>query len=133
MIKENTRRVLTQLPAGVELLAATKARSIEETQEAIEAGIKIVGENYVQEAEEKFKIIQRAVKWHFIGHLQRNKVKRAIEIFDMIETLDSFKIAQEIDKACRLISRMMPVLIEINCGREKEKFGGQIAGKIVFH
>ena len=112
-----------QLPAGVEVVAATKARRVDELKQAIEAGIKIVGENYVQEAGDKFKVIGRVVQWHFIGHLQRNKVKQAIEIFDMIETLDSLKIAQEIDKACKLKDKVLPVLIEINCAREEQKFG----------
>lgn len=111
------------MPPGVQVVAATKSRSIGEIQEAIEAGIKAVGENYVQETEDKFKVIGRQVVWHFIGHLQRNKVKRAVEIFDMIQTVDSFEIAQEIDKVCKLKNRVMPVLIEINCAREKRKFG----------
>ncbi len=123
MIKENIREISGQLPAGVQMVLAAKARSIGEIQQAVEAGIKIVGENYVREAEDKFKIIGRAVKWHFIGHLQSNKVKRAVEIFDMIETVDSLKIAEEIDKACQLRNRVVPVLIEVNCARERQKFG----------
>lgn len=123
MIKENTRRIIEQLPGGVEVVAATKTRSADEIREAIEGGIKIVGENYVQEAADKFRVIGKAVNWHFIGHLQRNKVKQAVEIFDMIETIDSFRIAQEIDKSCRLMNKVMSVLIEINCAREKQKFG----------
>ncbi len=123
MIKENVRRISAQLPAGVEIVAAGKLRSVDEIREAIEAGIKIVGENYVQEAEDKFRVFKRMVQWHFIGHLQKNKVSRAVEIFDMIETVDSFKIAQEIDKVCGLKNKVMPVLIEVNCAREKQKFG----------
>ena len=123
MIKENVHRIFAQLPSGVQIVAAGKSRSTSELLEAIESGIKIVGENYVQEAEDKFEIIGGAVQWHFIGHLQRNKVKRAVAIFDMIETIDSFEIAQEIDEASRLRNRVMPVLIEINCAREKQKFG----------
>ena len=123
MIKENTRKILAEVPAGIQVVAATKLRKVEEIKQAIEAGIRIVGENYVQEAEDKFRVIGRVVQWHFIGHLQKNKVKRAVEIFDMIQTLDSFKIAQEIDKVCRLRNKVMPVLIEVNCAREKQKFG----------
>jgi pyridoxal phosphate enzyme (YggS family) len=122
-IKENVRRIFAQLPSGVQIVAAGKLRTTNELLEAIEAGIKIVGENYVQEAEEKFEVIGGNAQWHFIGHLQKNKVKRAVEIFDMIETVDSFKIAKAIDKACQLRNRVMPVLIEINCAREKQKFG----------
>ncbi len=123
MIKENVRRIFPHLAAGVQLIAATKSRSAAEILEAVEAGIKIIGENYVQEAEKKFKVIGRKVQWHFIGHLQRNKVNRAVEIFDMIETLDSFEIADQINKVCKSKDKVMPVLIEVNCAGEKQKFG----------
>ncbi|MEA3328495.1 MAG: YggS family pyridoxal phosphate-dependent enzyme [Candidatus Omnitrophota bacterium] len=123
MIKEKTKKILSRLPEGVELVAAAKGRSPEEVLEAIEGGIKIVGENYVQEALEAFKVIGRKVKWHFLGHLQKNKVKKAVEIFDMIETVDSFETAKEIDKKCRQASKIMPILIEVNSGRETEKYG----------
>ena len=91
--------------------------------DAIDAGVEIVGENYIQEARRAFDVIGMKAKWHFIGHLQKNKVKKAVKIFDMIETVDSYALAKEIDKRCRQISRIMPVLIEINSGREKQKFG----------
>ena len=122
-IKENVEGILKELPDGVILIAATKGRSIEEINEAIEAGIKIIGENYVQEAEKKFEAIGKKVKWHMIGHLQTNKVKKAIEIFDMIETVDSEKIAGEIDKEAKKRNIIFPVLIEINSSREKQKSG----------
>jgi len=123
MIKENVQKILKELPPGVELIAAAKARTPQEILEAVEAGIKIVGENYVQEALEAFNLIGRRVKWHFIGHLQKNKVKKAVEIFDMIETVDSLRIAEEIDKRSAEAGREMPILIEINSGREEQKFG----------
>lgn len=123
MIKENVEKILRELPPGVELVAAAKARTPQEILEAVEAGIRIVGENYVQEAQEAFSIIGRRVAWHFIGHLQKNKVKKAVEIFNMIETVDSLEIAEEIDKRCAQAGRVMAILIEINSGREKQKFG----------
>ena len=123
MIEENAKRILKELPPGVELMAAAKTRSPEEILRASQAGIKIIGENYVQEALAAFKVVGRRVKWHFIGHLQRNKVKKAIEIFDMIDTIDSIELAKEIDKRCSQRETIMPVLIEINSGREKQKFG----------
>ncbi len=123
MIEENVIRILKELPPGVELMAAAKARSPEEILRAAQAGIKIVGENYVQEALAAFKVVGHRVKWHFIGHLQRNKVKKAVEILDMIETVDSPELAREIDKRCDQREKIMPVLIEINSGREKQKFG----------
>lgn len=123
MIKKNVKKILDELPEDVELVAAAKTRTPEEMREAIEAGIKIVGENYVQEAQKAFEAIGKRVKWHFIGYLQKNKVKKAVKIFDMIETIDSYMLAQEIDKRCSQISKIMPILIEINSGREEQKSG----------
>jgi pyridoxal phosphate enzyme (YggS family) len=123
MIEENVKKILQELPPGVELMAAAKARTPEEIMRAAQAGVKIVGENYVQEALAAFNVVGHRVKWHFIGHLQRNKVKKAVEIFDMIETVDSPELSKEIDKRCGQRKRIMPVLVEINSGREKQKFG----------
>ncbi|HEC93059.1 MAG TPA: YggS family pyridoxal phosphate-dependent enzyme, partial [Candidatus Atribacteria bacterium] len=75
MIKENVRKILDELPKNVDLVAAAKTRTPEEILEAIEGGVKIIGENYVQEAQWAFEVIGRKVRWHFIGHLQKNKVK----------------------------------------------------------
>jgi pyridoxal phosphate enzyme (YggS family) len=123
MIKENVRQILTELPAGVELVAAAKQRTPQEIEEAIEAGIEIVGENYVQEAEQAFAVIGKKARWHFIGHLQTNKVRKAVPIFDMIETVDSLKLAAEIDNRCKQAQKTMSILIEINSGREAQKYG----------
>ena len=122
-IKQNVSQILSELPEGVQLVAAAKTRKPEEILEAIETGIKIVGENYVQEAERAYELIGNKAKWHFIGHLQKNKVKKAVKIFDMIETVDSFELANEIDKRCAQIGKVMPVLIEVNIGREAQKSG----------
>ncbi|MDP2931250.1 MAG: alanine racemase, partial [Chloroflexota bacterium] len=118
MIEENVSQLLKELPEAVELVAAAKDRTPEEILEAVEAGVTIIGENYVQEAERVYRVIGRRAKWHFIGHLQTNKVKKAVELFDMIETVDSVEIAGEIDKRCAQIGKIMPVLIELNSGRE---------------
>ncbi len=122
-IEENIKKIMDKLPAGVRLVAAAKTRSSEEIEEAIHAGVKTIGENYIQEAEKAFETIGNKVKWHFIGHLQKNKVKKAVKIFDMIETVDSYPLAREINEKCILISKIMPILIEINSGREEQKFG----------
>jgi len=122
-IEKKVQEILKELPVGVELVAATKTRSIGEINQAIKAGVKIIGENYVQEAEEKFRVIGKKVKWHMIGHLQKNKVKKALEIFDMIETVDSIKLAREIDKISKKEGIVFPVLVEINSGREEQKSG----------
>ncbi len=122
-IRGNVKRLLAELPKEVVLEAAVKTRTTEEIMAAIEAGITIVGENYIQEAERAFEVIGGVVKWHFIGHLQRNKVKKAVELFDIIETIDSFSIAEEINRASSKIGKIMPILIEVNSGREPQKFG----------
>ncbi len=123
MIKQNVRRILSQLPEGVKLVAAAKTRTPEESLEAIAAGVEIIGHNYVQEAERAHQIIGGRARWHFIGHLQKNKVKKAVILFDMIETVDSLEMAREIDIRCARIGKVMPVLIEVNSGREARKNG----------
>ncbi len=123
MIKQNVARILSELPDGVQLVAAVKTRAPEEILEAIECGVKILGENYVQEAERIYEIIGNKAEWHFIGHLQKNKVKKAVKLFDMIETVDSLELAREIDKRCAQIGKVMPVLVEVNSGREEQKSG----------
>jgi len=121
--KENVTKILAELPTGVDLVAAAKTREPEELLEAMQSGVKTIGENYVQEAEKKYEVVGGKVRWHFIGHLQKNKVKKAVRIFDMIETVDSVEIAKEIDKRCSQIDKVMPILIEINSGREEQKSG----------
>jgi hypothetical protein len=123
VIEENVKKILEELPPGVELEAAAKTRTPEEILQAAEAGVRIFGENYVQEALAAFNVVGHRAKWHFIGHLQRNKVKKAVEIFDMIETVDSLELAREIEKRCGKQEKIMPVLIEINSGKEPQKFG----------
>jgi pyridoxal phosphate enzyme (YggS family) len=123
MIKEQVKKILDELPEGVTLVGAAKTRTPQEILQAIEAGLGIVGENYVQEAEKAFQLIGNKAKWHMIGHLQSNKAKKAVTVFDMIETVDSMKLARAIDKACEKIGKTMPVLVEINSGEEDQKAG----------
>ncbi len=122
-IAENVREILENLPPGVRLLAATKSRSVEEILEAIEAGVDLIGENYVQEAAQKYGGIGKRVEWHFIGHLQKNKVKKALQIFDVIETVDSVELAREIEKRAEQMGKVAFVMIEINSGKEPQKAG----------
>ena len=122
-IAANVKAILAELPPGVELVAAAKTRSAAEILEAIEAGAGIVGENYVQEAAEVFPAVGRRARWHFIGHLQTNKAKKAVEIFDLVETVDSAALGREIDKRAAAAGKTMEVLIEINSGREPQKAG----------
>jgi hypothetical protein len=123
MIADNVKAILAELPPGVELVAAAKARTAAEILEAVEAGVTIIGENYVQEAESAFSAVGQRARWHFIGHLQSNKAKKAVEIFDLIETVDSAGLAREIGRRSAAIGKTTPVLIEVNSGREPQKFG----------
>jgi pyridoxal phosphate enzyme (YggS family) len=123
MIQDNIRTILAELPPNVALVAAAKTRSAQEILDAVEAGLCIVGENYIQEAEAAHAQVGDKVQWHMIGHLQRNKAKKAVRIFDMIETVDSMRLAGEIDKQCAKIDKVMEILVEVNSGEEEQKAG----------
>lgn len=123
MIKENFIKIRNEIPINVELVVVAKTRTVAEVEEAISAGAKIIGENYVKEADEKYASLGKRAQWHLIGHLQKNKVKDAIRIFDMMESLDSLDLAAAINKECRKVQKIMPVLIEINCAAEWQKAG----------
>lgn len=122
-VEINIVQILKTLPPDVRLEAAAKARSVEEVRAAIKAGVSIIGHNYVQEAERMRGVIDATVRWHMIGHLQRSKVKRAVRIFDMIETLDSIELAVALEKECEKIDATMEVLVEVNSGEEPQKAG----------
>jgi uncharacterized pyridoxal phosphate-containing UPF0001 family protein len=122
-IRRNVLLLRESLPSGIMLVAAAKTRTADEVNPAVDAGIEAIGYNYVQEAERMRRCISGKVSWHLIGHLQRNKAKKAVQFFDVIETIDSVELALEVNKQCLLVGRQMPVLIEINSGRESNKAG----------
>lgn len=122
-IVRNAENILKSLPADVLLVAASKTRTADEVESIIRAGVKILGYNYVQEAVGIKQKIDYPVQWHMIGHLQRNKVKIAAGLFDMIETIDSDELAVSVNRHCNDIGKIMPVLIEINSGKESNKTG----------
>ncbi len=110
--------------APVRIMAVTKNVSPEKIQQALSHGITLVGENRVQELLEKYEIYRRAnCEIHFIGHLQTNKVKYAVDKVDMIESLDSLHLAEEIERRCAMSGKVMEVLIQVNAGKEESKFG----------
>ncbi len=122
-IAVNVSKLLAEVPKGTILVAAAKSRTAAEIRAALEAGITYFGHNYIQEAEEIIPSIRTVARWHMIGHLQRNKVNKAIPLFDMIESLDSIRLAKKIDQSCSETGIVMPVLLEINSGRESSKTG----------
>lgn len=123
MIKESVSEILGALPEGVILVAAAKTRTLEEVLAAVEAGITHIGHNYVQEAGDMIARIGDKVSWHFIGHLQKNKANKAATMFDMIETVDSLELAVKLDKKCASLEKTLPILVEVNSGREENKNG----------
>jgi PLP dependent protein len=123
-IRQNVEMLLKELPPGVSLMAVIKTRAAEEVREAVDAGVHLLGGNYVQETAALLERTGRSVPCHLIGHLQTNKAKKAVTLFDAIETVDSAALAREIDRRRgESGGGPLPVLIEINSGREPEKTG----------
>jgi pyridoxal phosphate enzyme (YggS family) len=110
-------------PEEIKLVAVTKTVSLERIKEAINAGVKIIGENKVHEAKEKYHILTADIKWHLVGHLQTNKAKYAVEIFDLIHSVDSIKLAKEIDRRSLQFGKITNVLVEVNVSAEETKYG----------
>jgi len=110
-------------PGAVRLVAVSKKVGIDRIQEAVAAGQTLFGENYLQEAQLKIQALGRRVNWHFIGHLQSNKAKIAADSFACIETVDRLKLAVTLDKYLTDSGRRMPVLLQVNIGREVQKSG----------
>ena len=125
-------------PCEIKLVAVSKTVEVAKIKEAIEAGVSILGENYVQEAQKKIEEIGRPacterfgegrpVAWHFVGHLQSNKAKYAVRLFDMIHSLDRFELAEELDRRAEKEGRTMNAMIEVNLSGETTKFGAEEA------
>ena len=112
-------------PEEIRLVAVSKTVGAERVREAIAAGAKILGENYVQEAQKKIEAVGHGVAWHFIGHLQTNKAKIAVRLFDLIHSVDSLSLAEELDKAAKKQGRILPVLLQISLSEETTKFGAK--------
>ena len=110
-------------PDSIKLLAVTKTVPPVFLGKAIDAGITMFGENYVQEAKEKIAVIEERIQWHMIGHLQTNKAKYVVNLFDYIHSVDRMELAEEINRRAGLISRKINILIEINTSGEKTKSG----------
>ncbi len=125
-IAERTKRVLAEVPSHVTVVAAVKTRTPEEAAAAVEGGIRHLGHNYVQEAaamKEHFPIDPASVQWHMIGHLQRNKAKKALKVFDVIQTVDSHPLLDVLERECAKAERTIPVFIEVNIAEEQTKSG----------
>jgi len=123
-IEARVRSLLAEIPPHVTLVAAAKTRTPDEIAAAIAGGVRIVGHNYVQEAERAIDALGRdAAHWHMIGHLQRNKVREAVRLFDLIQTVDSARLAEKIAEEGAKVGRVVPILVEINSAQEEQKSG----------
>jgi len=127
-IGDNYKRLRESIPLDVSIVVASKTRTHDEVEEVIEAGATLIGENYVYpEALNKYQLLgekAKRIRWHLIGPLQKNKINKALPIFDLIQTVGSLHIAREIDKRVERAGKsIIPVLLEINSGREESKSG----------
>jgi pyridoxal phosphate enzyme (YggS family) len=136
MIKERLEKIEDRIkraaekcgrnPDEVRLVAVSKTMPKEKLVQAVEAGVDVLGENYVQEARDKFNdLYTLPVTWHFIGHLQSNKAKYVVKIFDLIHSVDSLKLAREINKQAKKINKIQDILIQVNISEESTKSGTQ--------
>ncbi len=111
-------------PGNIRIVAATKTISLERIRKAIESGIEVIGESHIQDAREKYPMLSsNDVSWHFIGHLQTNKAKHAVNMFDLIHTVDSYKLAEELDIQAKKNNKTQQILIQVNIAKEKSKSG----------
>ncbi len=110
-------------PKEIKLVAVSKGQSLERIEQAVAAGVEILAENFVQEARPKILKLRGKVSWHFVGHLQTNKAKYALELFDLIQSIDSIKLAQEVNRQGGKQGREVPVLVQVNISGERTKFG----------
>lgn len=112
-------------PEAVRLVAVSKTKPVSLILEAIDAGVTEIGENQLQEAKAKYDHIDRPVKWHFVGHLQRNKVKAALRFFDLIHSVDSLRLLNEINRRSAGLNCQTDVLVQVNTSGESSKYGVQ--------
>ena len=129
-LEEVKRRIQRAAQAGgrhlsdIRLVAVSKTCSTEAIRAAAAAGVTDIGENYIQEAREKHELLQDVpVKWHLIGHLQTNKARYALRMFDLVHTVDSFRLALELDRCARKLNKVLAVLIQVNVAGEATKSG----------
>jgi pyridoxal phosphate enzyme (YggS family) len=126
-IAENIAVIRAQLPPHVTLVAVSKTKPVQALQEAYSAGQRDFGENYVQELEEKAQLLPKDIRWHFIGHLQSNKVKYIAPFVHLIHAVDSLKLLAEIDKQAAKHQRVIDVLLQVHVAKEETKFGWEAA------
>lgn len=110
-------------PRGVRFVAVSKSHTVDEIREAVAAGVTDLGENRVQEAESKHGAVAGALRWHLVGHLQANKARKAVQIFDVIHSLDGIELGRRLDRCGEELGKVQPVLIQVDLASEESKFG----------
>jgi pyridoxal phosphate enzyme (YggS family) len=122
-LADRIHNIQARVPDGVTLVAVTKTVPPERVDAALNAGIAVFGENKIQEAKAKIPLVSSRARWHFIGHLQSNKARDAVELFELIHSVDSVKLAGELDKWAERAGKTQPILLEVNVSGEASKFG----------
>ena len=122
-VKENLKKVKAALPANVKLVAVSKYHPAEYIEEAYAEGHRLFGESHEQEIRQKVEALPKDIEWHFIGHLQTNKVKYIAPYISMIDAVDSFKLLKEINKQAQKNDRIIKVLLELHIAEEETKYG----------
>ncbi len=123
MIAENLKKVLSELPEGVRLVAVSKFHPNEAIEEAYRAGQRVFGESKVQEMTAKYESLPKDIEWHFIGHLQTNKIKFIVPYVSLIHGIDSYKLLTEVNKQAAKVDRTVNCLLQLHIAQEETKFG----------
>ena len=126
MIKENINKFISKIPENVKLIAISKTKSVDEILEAYNQGQRIFGENKIQEMTEKYNLLPKDIKWHMVGHVQRNKIKYMAPYVDLIHGIDSFKSLKTINKEGKKNNRIIKCLLQLKISSESTKFGLEI-------
>ena len=123
MVKENLETVRKTIPSGVLLVAVSKTKPVEDIQEAYDAGQRVFGENHALEMRDKHEVLPKDIEWHFIGHLQTNKIKYIISFARMIHSIDTFNLLQAVNKEAAKHDRVVDCLLQFHIAEEETKFG----------
>lgn len=123
MVKENLEKIRKTVPEGVVLVAVSKTKPVEDIQEAYEAGQRVFGENHALEMRDKHEVLPKDIDWHFIGHLQTNKIKYIIPFTRLIHSIDTFNLLQAVNKEAVKHDRVVDCLLQFHIAEEETKFG----------
>src|ERR1041385_4036005 len=121
--KEAYQKIIDELDNKVSLVAVSKTKSVQEIKQLYDLGHRDFGENYVQELVEKYALLPKDIRWHFIGHLQSNKVKQIVPFIHLIQSVDSLKLLKEINKQAEKVNRVIDCLLQVHIAEEEAKFG----------